>query len=165
MNPPFDVQLIWQDEAIGLPLVWHRNAPGGDARTYKIVDGSGAALDLTGYSFAMQGRQYPGDPDDPFFSLSMAIERTPGFYLDDPANGIFTLTPPSQNDLVALNTSPRAINGKATIVFDIIWTPPGELPGVFAYGKITLFTGVTVLPFGPGSQLDFSDPDNSALTL
>lgn len=140
MNPPFDIQ-----------LVWHRNAPEGDANTLTLTNDDGTPFNLTGYTFKMQGRRYPGEPDSaqapisPLFELDMAAEGSPGFFLLNAAGGLLEITPPTAATLLALNTAPTALNGKALISIDIVWTAPDGVDGVFAWGQVILYTGVTIV--------------------
>lgn len=138
-GPPFAIQLSW-----------HRNAPAGDAATLTLTTDDGTPFDLTGYAFEMQGRRYPGEPDSagpsasPLFDLGMAAEGSPGFFLLDAAGGLVEITPPTAATLLALDTAPTALNGKALISIDIIWTAPDGVEGIFAYGQVILYTGVTI---------------------
>lgn len=130
--------------AFDIPLIWHRNAPGGDACTLTLTNLDGTPFDLTGYTFEMQGRQYPGAPDPPYFTLGMAAEDEPGFFLLNAVGGVLEITPPSAATLQALGTAPDSLMGKVAISIDIVWTAPDDTKGVFAYGKTILYTGVTV---------------------
>lgn len=131
-------------DSVDLPLVWKRNAPQGESYTLLQDDGV-TPFDLTGYTFAMQVRQYPGAPDPPLIALGMAAEGSPGFYLDNASAGQFTLTPPDDEALEALSTAPDSLAGKVRLAFDILLVAPDGEPEPFAYGKLTLYTGVTVL--------------------
>lgn len=133
-----------------LPLVWYRNAPeqqGFSMEIDSITPGVKDPFDLTGYTFAMQVRLYPGAAGDPILDLGMAAEGAPGFYINSEADGEFTLTPPPAGTLEALAPLPAATDditkGKVVLSYDILLIS-GGIPEPFLKGSLTLYSGVTV---------------------
>jgi hypothetical protein len=125
-----------------LPLFWNRNAP--ERESYQIFTDAAQTIpdDLTGSTFKMQLRGYPGAPDPALATLIMAASGTPGFFLTDAINGWIDMTPPAAAVLQAIPGP--FLNGKMMLWHDILRTWPDGYVDTFAYGPITLFAGVTV---------------------
>lgn len=127
-------------------LVWRRNAP--DQTFFTLTD-AGVGIDITGYTFAMQVRQYPGAAGDPIISLGMAAENAPGFFIDSAVDGEFVLTPPTYATMEALLPLPSSTaditKGQVVLAYDILLIAPDGVPEALAKGKLTLDSGVTLL--------------------
>lgn len=128
-------------EPLKRDLTWYRNAP--QAGRFRLaVDG--APYDLTGFTFKMQARLYPGAVGLPLFTLAMAAEGEPGFFLDDPETGAFTMTPPSVEALSELPGPADVTSGiNRSASYDILIIAPDGKVEVFAEGSLILLSGVT----------------------
>jgi hypothetical protein len=125
-----------------LPFEWNRHAP--TRESYQIFTDPAFTTpdDLTGSTFEMQVRAYPGAPDPAFATLAMAASGNPGFFLADAVNGWIDITPPLASVLEAISLP--FLNGRLMLWHDILRTWPDGYVDTFAYGPITLFAGVTV---------------------
>jgi hypothetical protein len=127
-------------------LVWGRNAP--DQIIYALTF-NGVGIDITGYTFAMQVRLYPGAAGDPIIDLGMAAEGEPGFFVDSATDGEFILTPPDYATMEALLPLPASTEditkGLVVLAYDILAIAPDGIPERIVKGKLTLDSGVTLL--------------------
>lgn len=131
-------------DPVRIDMVWRRNAP--EAATYTFFDNEAGPFDLTNFGFAMQVRAYPGAGGGALVTLGMAAAGTPGFFRDDPANGVFTLTPPTAATLAALPLPSDLTSGELdSLAYDILLIHPDGAPEPFMEGRILLISGVTRL--------------------
>lgn len=133
-------------EPAKLDLVWRRNAP---AQTFFSLEFENEPIDLTGFTFRMNVRLYPGAAGAAIISLTMASEGQPGFFIDDAANGRFVLTPLDDSDLEDLVPSPEdtddVTKGLVVLYYDILALSADDNPESICYGKLTVDSGVTRL--------------------
>ena len=110
--------------------------------------------DFSGAAFALHIRNHPGDTGSPLVSLTTATAGTQGvsatydaaYVYDDegstaPATVILVQIDEATLEALALN---NPTSGPLELSYDLHITPSGGVKFVAAYGKFTIYPGVTI---------------------
>jgi hypothetical protein len=120
-------------------LTGRRNVP--FVEEYQFTDDSGAAIDFTGCTGAMQIRLYGNAPGAALASLANVSSDVEGVWINDPTNGVIQV----KINEATLNGLPTAATPGAADVFayDLVLTWPDALEECLIEGRFVLKPGVT----------------------
>jgi hypothetical protein len=104
-----------------------------------VTDDAGDAIDLTGYTAAMQVRQYEGAPDPALIDLADVETEIEGIQFSDPINGELTV----RIDLDTLEGLPNITQRATVLRYDLLVYDTDDVPILCLFGNFKVSTGVT----------------------
>ncbi|HEY1605631.1 MAG TPA: hypothetical protein VGF77_08520 [Allosphingosinicella sp.] len=109
---------------------------------YAFTDDAGLAVDFTGYSAALEVRQYGGQPGAAQIALMLVSDGASEgvWFTGEPGAVRVTIFEAS---LASLPAPPEA-GGEVALVYDLVLTDPTGFQAVWMQGAFTLDPGVTV---------------------
>lgn len=104
-----------------------------------VTDDAGDAIDLTGYTAAMQVRQYEGAPDPALIDLVNVATAIQGIQFTDPIAGELTV----RIDLATLEALPNMTRRATVLRYDLLVYDTDTVPILCLFGDFKVATGVT----------------------
>lgn len=105
------------------------------SRTFQVTDSSGAAIDLTGYTFAAQLRKLPKDTGTPIATFTCA--------LGSQTNEIVMSLTNTQTAAIAVTADPKNPRATSRYYYDLETTSPGGVVQRLVEGYIDVSPEVT----------------------